>query len=247
MESTGRNSVIADDAILGRNVTIGNNVTIHSGVRVGDDCVILDGAVLGRMPRTTGTTTRPLNPTGSLEIGAGSIVGANAVVYTGSCIGCRTMISDLASLREGCRIGNDVIVGRAVLVMYDTVIGDRTRIIDGAIITGNMTIEEDVFIGPGVMSINDNQVYLRRFGLQPLEVCGPTVRRFALIGAGANLAAGVEIGEGAIVAPNAMVTRDVEPWTVVAGVPARKVRAVPDDDREKILRRFEAVPLQKAS
>ena len=80
--------------------------------------------------------------------------------------------------------------------MYDTRIGARTRVIDGAILTGNMEIEEDVFIGPGVLTVNDNDVYLRRFGLAPWAVSGPRIRRFALVGTGANLVAGITVGVG---------------------------------------------------
>ena len=64
------------------------------------------------------------------------------------------------------------------------------------------------------------------------------MRRFALIGTGASIAAGVEIGMGAIVAPQAMVTRDVAPWTIVAGVPAKQLRKVDDSDRQRVLRHF---------
>ena len=46
-------------------------------------------------------------------------------------------------------------------------------------------------------------MYLKRFGLVPFAVAGPVVRRFALVGTGANLAAGVEVGMGAVVAPSA--------------------------------------------
>jgi acetyltransferase-like isoleucine patch superfamily enzyme len=122
--------------------------------------------------------------------------------------------------------------------MYDTTVGARSRVIDGAILTGNMVVERDVFIGPGVHTINDNEVYLRRFGLAPFEVRGPVIRRFALIGTGANLAAGVEVGRGAVVAPSAMVTRDVPAWTVVAGVPARKIRKVHPVERIRVLAHF---------
>ena len=173
-----------------------------------------------------------------LTIGAGSIVGANAVLYQGSRIGDGVLIGDLASIREGCTIGDDAVLGRGVLVMYDTIVGARTRVIDGAVLTGNMLVEEDVFLGPRVTTINDDGVYLKRFGLEAFSVAGPRIRRFALIGAGANLSAGVEVGLGAIVAPSAMVTRDVAPWTVVAGVPARLVREVPAEQRRRILERF---------
>ena len=122
--------------------------------------------------------------------------------------------------------------------MYDVRLGARVRIIDGAILTGGMIVEDDVFIGPGVTTVNDNDVYLKRFGLQPFTIDGPVVRRFALIGTGASIAAGVEIGMGAIVAPQAMVTRDVAPWTIVAGVPAKQLRKVDDSDRQRVLRHF---------
>ena len=231
-------NAIAPEARLGAGVVLGHHVTIYPGVVVGDGVRILDGAVLGRPPLTAGNTTRriPAEP-GPLVVGAGSIVGANAVLYAGSRLGARVLIGDLASIREGCDVADDVVLGRGVLLMYDTRIGARTRVIDGSILTGNMEIEEDVFIGPGVLTVNDNDVYRTRFGLAPWSVKGPCIRRWALIGTGANLAAGITVGEGAIVAPGAVATRDVADWTIVAGVPARYVRDVGARDKAAILAR----------
>lgn len=235
----GANTHLSDDTQLGENVRIGNNVTVYPGVTIEDGCTIFDGAVIGRPPMATSSITRPIDQSARpLTIGQGSIIGANAVLYTGIQIGRNTLIGDLASIREDCVFGDEVVIGRNVLVMYGTTVGARTRVIDGSILTGNMVIETDVFIGPGVDTVNDNEVYLRRFGLAEFEVKGPTIRRFALIGTGANVAAGVEIGAGAIVAPSAMVTRDVEPWTIVAGVPARMIKPVAESDRARILQYF---------
>lgn len=230
---------VSPDARLGAGVSLGHGVTVHAGVTVGDGSTLHDGAVLGRKPMTSGNTTRPVpaDP-GPLVLGAGCVIGANAVLYAGSAYGARVMVGDLASVREGCRIGDDVVLGRGVLVMYDTVIGARTRVIDGAVLTGNMEIEEDVFVGPGVLTVNDNEVYLSRFGLAPWAARGPRIRRFALVGTGANLAAGITVGVGAIVAPGAVVTHDVPDWTIVVGIPARPAGEVAEADREAILRRF---------
>lgn len=237
MSQVGANVSFSSDTRIGERTVIGNNVTFYPGVTVGHDCRILDGAVLGRVPRTPGNTNRPL-PTEPqpLVIGDGSIIGANAVLYSGSQIGRRVLIGDLASIREGCRFADDVIFGRGSMAVYDTIIGERSRINDGALLIGE--VEADVFMGLGVRCSNDNGVYLRRYGLATYAVKGPLVRRFALIGTGANLGAGVEVGMGAIVAPQAMVTRDVLPWTRVAGTPARPFGNVSDGDRRAILEHF---------
>ena len=235
----GENVCFKGNITLHKRVIIGNNVTFYPNVIIGENTQILDGAVIGRPPIRAGNTTRPIDiGDASVVIGAGCVIGANAVLYTNLVIGDEVLIGDLASIREGCRIGNTVVVGRAVLMMYDTIIHDRSRIIDGAIITGNMLIESDVFIGPGVTTVNDNDVYLKRFDLIPFEVEGPIIRRFAVIGTGANIAAGVEIGMGAVVAPSAMVTHNVPAWTVVAGIPARELRKIDDEARLQVLRHF---------
>ena len=123
--------------------------------------------------------------------------------------------------------------------MHDVHVGDRSRIHNQVFIVGDMRIEADVFIAGCVSTINDSEVYLKRYGLIPFALDPPIVRRFALVGTGATLGAGVEIGLGALVAPAAMVTRDVAAWTLVAGVPARKMRDIDADARRQIQRHFE--------
>jgi acetyltransferase-like isoleucine patch superfamily enzyme len=235
----GKNVTFYGDITIHKNTIIGNNVTFYPNVIIGENTQIFDGAVIGRPPKRVGNTTRPIDlGTSTVEIGAGCVIGANCVLYTDISLGDEVLVGDVTSIREGCHIGNRVVVGRGVMMMYDTTIQDRSRIIDGAIITGNMLIESDVFIGPGVNTVNDNDVYLRRFNLIPFEVDGPTIRRFAVIGTGANISAGVEIGMGALVAPSAMVTHDVPAWTVVAGIPARELRKIDDETRLQVLHHF---------
>jgi acetyltransferase-like isoleucine patch superfamily enzyme len=246
MHRMGQHAIISEQAVLGADVALGHHVTVYPHVELGDGCTVFDGAVLGRPPAAAGNITRPLVSPGPLVIGAGCIIGAHAVLYAGSTLGPRVLIGYLASVREGCVLDEQVVVGRGALLMYDTIVGARTRIMDGAILTGNMHIAADVFIGPGVRTINDNEVYLRRFGLTPFAVQGPRLERFTLIGTGAILAAGITVGTGAVVAPGAMATRDVPAWTVAAGVPARVVRPVHAVDRERLCRHFGIEPAREA-
>ena len=235
----GDNMQIMGDLSLERGVEVGANVTFYPKVHVGENTKILPGAVIGRPPIRAGTTNRPIDRgDASVRIGSDCVIGANCVLYTNMRIGNNVLIGDLASLREGCRLEHDTVVGRAVMMMYGARLQSRSRIIDGAIITGNMLIEPDVFIGPGVNTVNDNDVYLKRFGLIPFESDPPVVRRFAVIGTAATIGAGVEVGRGAIVAPGAMATKDVAPWTIVAGVPARELKTVDEKSRARILKHF---------
>ena len=235
----GDNVTIMGDLTLGENVEVGANVTLYPNVTIGAGTRILPGAVIGRAPVFIGALSMPIDESiQPVIIGEQCVIGANAVLYTNLIVGNNTMISDLASVREGGRIGNSVVLGRLSALLSHVTVGDRTLVHDGVHLTGGMLVESDVFLGPLACSVNDNSVYTQRFSEARPVISPPVARRFSLIGAHATLSAGVEVGEGAIVAPAAMVTRDVEPWTVVAGVPARLMRLVDDGERESVLRSF---------
>jgi acetyltransferase-like isoleucine patch superfamily enzyme len=236
-------AAVAEGASVGPDTFLGNGVTLYPGVHVGHGCIVLDGASIGRIPISNGTTTRPIQSAfQDVTIGSGSIVGANAVIYTGTSFGERVLIGDLASVREGCRVSDRAIIGRGSMALYNCSIGPFARIQDQVHLVGDMIVEEHVFLGMGVVTTNDNDVYLTRFGLAAREQRGaPILRRFAAVGAGATILPGVEIGEGALVGAGAVVTRDVPPWTIVMGVPARVREAVPDEWRSLILERIRQI------
>ena len=98
-----------------------------------------------------------------------------------------------------------------------------------------MTVEDDVFIGHNVTFIND--MYPRSTaeggGLQTeadWKVVPTFIRKGASVGSSATILAGVTVGEGAIVGAGAVVTKDVPPWTIVAGNPGQGLA----QDREKV-------------
>jgi UDP-2-acetamido-3-amino-2,3-dideoxy-glucuronate N-acetyltransferase len=131
----------------------------------------------------------------------------------------------------GCSIGDGSKVGAFVEIQRGAAIGRKCRISSHSFICEGVTIEDGVFVGPGVMFTND--LYPRAVeadGRRPADDWGVVetrVKAGASIGTNATILAGVTIGEGAIVGAGAVVTRDVPPYAIVAGVPARVMRQLP--------------------
>lgn len=219
--------VLSPTAQVGRDVTFGAHVVVHDGVVIGDGVTILDGAILGKPPKLAKRSTAPRGGLEPLVIGAGAVIGTQAIVFAGARIGAGAIVADQAFVRERATIGSESVVGRASGVDNDVRVGDRVRIQSQAYVTAYSVIEDDVFFGPCAMTTNDDTMARHPKGM-PLR--GATLRRACRIGGGAVLVPGVEIGEEAFVAAGAVVTADVPPRKVVMGVPARLVRDVPEED-----------------
>jgi acetyltransferase-like isoleucine patch superfamily enzyme len=220
---------VADGAELAEDVVVEPGAVIHAGVRLGPGCLIEAGAVVGKRPRLRAGSSAAASQH-ALDVAllaSGVTVCSGAVVYAGCQVGERSIIGDQAQIRERARIGAGSVVGRGSTVDFDAVVGDRVLIQTGVYVTGGSVVEDDVFLGPGVVTTNDHTMGRHPPG-EPLA--GPVLRRACRIGGGAVLVPGVEIGEEAFVAAGAVVTADVAARKVVMGVPARAVRAVPDED-----------------
>jgi acetyltransferase-like isoleucine patch superfamily enzyme len=128
----------------------------------------------------------------------------------------------------GCQIGDETRIGTFVEIQRNAVIGARCKIQSHTFICEGVTIEDEVFVGHGVMFINDLDPRATSDGRPQSEadwrVVSTRVCRGASIGSGAVILGGVTIGAGALIGAGAVVTRDVEPGAVVAGVPARLLR-----------------------
>jgi UDP-2-acetamido-3-amino-2,3-dideoxy-glucuronate N-acetyltransferase len=202
-------------------------VTIHAGTVLGSGCAIEDQAVLGKHTRLSSRSAAPRLAPEPLVIGAGAAVCTGAVVFAGAQIGREAIVGDQAHVRERAVLGAETVVGRGSAVDNDVRIGARVRMNTLVYVTAFSVVEDDVFLGPGVLTTNDNTMARHPVG-QRHE--GAVLRRACRIGAGAVLLPGVEVGEEALVAAGAVVTRDVPARAVVIGSPARVVREVTDDE-----------------
>ena len=139
----------------------------------------------------------------------------------------------------GCEVGSETKIGAFVEVQKNATIGKRCKISSHSFICEGVTIEDDVFIGHGVMFTNDS--YPRATNsdgsLQTeadWKVEKTVVKRGASIGTGSTILPNTCIGENAIVGAGSVVTKDVPANTIVAGNPARMLRAVNAAGKEKI-------------
>jgi acetyltransferase-like isoleucine patch superfamily enzyme len=222
------NLVLGAGVEIGDDVEIGANVVIHDGTTIGAGCVIQDSVVIGKQPRLGRRSTGRRDALPPARLGAGAAICSGAVVYAGTTIGADAIIGDQASVRERCEIGEGVVVGRGVCVENDVSIGALTKIQSNSYITAYSDLGEQVFIAPCVVTTNDN--FMGRTEARFGRLKGAVIRRGARVGGGAVLLPGVEIGEEAFVAAGALVTKDVPPGKLVAGLPARVWRDVPPEE-----------------
>ena len=144
-----------------------------------------------------------------------------AIIDTGAQIGDETYVWHWVHVCAGARIGRRCSLGQNVYVGNRVIIGNNVRIQNNVSVYDNVTLEDDVFCGPSMVFTN---VYNPRSHVsRKNEYRDTVVRRGATLGANSTIVCGVTIGEYAFVAAGAVINRDVKPFALMAGVPARQI------------------------
>lgn len=135
----------------------------------------------------------------------------------------------------GCEIGDETKIGAFVEIQKNATVGKRCKISSHTFICEGVTIEDNVFLGHNVTFVNDTypRATTANGGLQTekdWKVERTVVKKGASIGSGVTILANVVIGEGALVGAGSVVTKDVPPYGVVLGNPARLVRTLEPEE-----------------
>lgn len=156
------------------------------------------------------------------------MISPDAQVHERAVVAASARVWDLARVREDAVVGDNCVIGTGAYVDVGVRIGDNCKIQNHALVYAPAVLEDGVFLGPAAVLTNDT--YPRAINPDgslkaagDWEMVGVMVRHGASIGARAVVLGGVEVGKWALVAAGAVVTGDVAPYALMAGVPARRI------------------------
>jgi UDP-2-acetamido-3-amino-2,3-dideoxy-glucuronate N-acetyltransferase len=186
----------------------------HEGVRV---LRVLDAAesALGNRPAGEGLTSSAPTLSPTVFVHESSSIDPDTIIGEG------TKIWHYSHILKGASIGRDSIIGQNVMIGPDVTIGNRCKIQNNVSLYEGVALEDEVFCGPSCVFTN---VYNpRTFVNRKEEFQKTVVKRGATIGANATIVCGVTIGRYAMIGAGAVVKSDVADYVIVAGVPAKQV------------------------
>lgn len=151
----------------------------------------------------------------------GVSIHPSAIVDEGAQIGEGSRIWHWAHVCGAAKIGRGVSLGQNVFVGNKVVIGDRCKVQNNVSVYDNVTLEEGVFCGPSMVFTNVHNP--RALIERKTEYRNTLVKKGATLGANCTVVCGVTIGEYAFVGAGAVVNKDVKPYALMVGVPARQI------------------------
>lgn len=200
-----------------------------------DDFMVLRGTIIGFPPRhvlkralLNRADEEVILDVGSLSIGENPIIRPYSIIYSGVEIGDNFECGHNVVIRENTKIGDNTRVGTGSIIEGDVEIGDNVNIQSMVYIPKHTVIGNNVFIGPNAVFTNDKYPPHAIGGL-----LGATVQDYASVGANSTILPGITIGDHAMIAAGAVVTKDVLPYTLAIGIPA-KMTEIPLEAREVI-------------
>lgn len=144
-----------------------------------------------------------------------------AIIDDGAQIGEGSRVWHWAHVCAGAKIGRGVSLGQNVFVGNEVIIGDNCKIQNNVSVYDNVYLEEGVFCGPSMVFTN---VYNPRSLIERKDQYRDTlVKKGATLGANCTIVCGITIGEFAFIGAGSVVNKDVKPFALMVGVPARQI------------------------
>ncbi len=144
----------------------------------------------------------------------------SAIVDDGAIIGKDSRVWHFAHICGGAEIGQGVSLGQNVFVGNKVTIGDKCKIQNNVSVYDNVHLEDEVFCGPSMVFTN---VYNPRSGVERKDEYRDTlIKKGTTLGANCTIVCGVTIGEYAFVGAGAVINKDVKPYALMVGVPAKQ-------------------------
>jgi len=148
-------------------------------------------------------------------------IHSSAIVDEGAQIGEGSRVWHFVHVCGGAKIGKGVSLGQNVFVGNQVTIGDRCKVQNNVSVYDNVTLEEGVFCGPSMVftNVHNPRALIERKN----EYRNTLVKKGVTLGANCTVVCGITIGEYAFVGAGAVVNKDVKPYALMVGVPARQV------------------------
>ena len=143
-----------------------------------------------------------------------------AIIDRGAVIGDGTKVWHFSHVMEGAEIGDNCNIGQNVVISPDVKIGRGVKIQNNVSVYTGVICEDDVFLGPSM--VFTNVINPRSFVSRKSEFRSTILRKGASVGANATIVCGHEIGEYALIGAGTVVTKNVKPYALVVGNPAKQ-------------------------
>jgi acetyltransferase-like isoleucine patch superfamily enzyme len=184
---------------------------------IGADAQVDEGVTLGY--RFAGCQNK-------LIVGDHAVICSGTIIYADTVIGNRLSCMHHVLVRGQCQLGDRVVLWHRVTLEGRITVGYGVKFMANVYIPSGTRIGNMVFIGPNTTFLNAKYPLLC-----PGPVQGPTIEDFVVIGGGATICPGVTIGQHSFIGAGAVVNKDVPPYTLAMGVPAR-FSPLPDEFRQ---------------
>jgi UDP-2-acetamido-3-amino-2,3-dideoxy-glucuronate N-acetyltransferase len=144
-------------------------------------------------------------------------------------IGENTKIWAFSHISKGCIIGKNCVIGEGVHIGDNVVIGDNCKIQNNSMIYEGVIIEDDVFLGPNTITTNDFKPQVYGDWKDSDRYKKTVFKKGCSVGANSVIICGVTIGENSLIGAGSVVTKNVEPNSLVYGNPAKLIKKNKDE------------------